>query len=252
MGKLSMQHTATDNFDDGSFWKYRKNTMRNKRQVFSYDAVIERKELEDAKMAIRTKLVQGRSHEIFQRCQHYLLLAKDSSSLLNQIAVALRSHAKVCNQCSLKQKQASAEQSRQLFRKVLKQNPKSGSALMAFALPFFGKKGNRFVRRVEDIIKKTGEKAYYTHIGHFYKARHNYKKAEYFYRKALPRIPYHYGIMYALAVLYIEMGRLGAAKKYATFALRRYTLMNSFYKKDPVTKAFIAELKAIKKNGRNG
>lgn len=234
-------------FDAQSIWKYVKRTMQKKRRVFSYDAVIERTEVQDAKMAIRAKLRQGKSHEIWQRRDQYLALAENSLPFLNQMAAALRSHAKVCTHCSSRQKQESTEQSKRLSRKVLLDDPKNGPALIALAYFYFDRKGDTFVRKVKDIIKKTGERAYNTHIGHFYKARRHYKKAEYFYRKALSGIPYHYGIMYAIAMLYLEMGKPEDAKRYASYALRRYASMGSFYQRDPVTKVCIAELKAIRK-----
>lgn len=226
--------------------------MKKKRWVFSYDAKIERKEIQDVKMAIRVKLDQGRVHEVFQKRDRYLLLAQESVPLMNQIASALRLHAKSCHRCSSKQKQASARQARQLVRTILHRDPKNGPALMALVLPFFHRTGDVYVQKVKDVIKKTGEEAYYTYIGHFYKARQDFDKALFFYGKALPRIPYHYGIMYAIAMLFVEMRNERMAKRYAGFALRRYASMGKFYKTDPVTKRCVAELKRIKNKRRDG
>ena len=222
-----------------------KNTTFSRSKPKSYDAQVESDNIERLRKVIRMSVEKNAFHDLAGKYRQILKESDDALTIKSQLAFALQRHSLKCEICSPKRRNLDLKKSTDLYQSILEVEPTHGPSLLGLARPLKGKAYETAVRR---IIRLTQDPAYYTHLGHHFRTLKDYERSEKYFRKALPSIPHHYGIMYALATLYTEMGNKSKAKRYARHALDRLKHMNNFYQSDPITCQFKRELKYLIKS----
>ena len=202
---------------------------------------MKRDSLSKVSKIIRQAIVDGREHWVSINIAQFDSLDVENDAYAD-LALALQGHAKKCLKCSKRIKQQDQQKAQNIYKKINKQDPSRRSAHMGLIRNL---EGNDYVLGVKKLIRETKDDAYYALLGHHFREAREYKKAENAYRLALPRITKHYGIMYALAILYKEMGNHMKARRYARHAINRFKKMSQFYRKDPVTINYIKKVKEL-------
>lgn len=169
---------------------------------------------------------------------------------MSNIGLALLKHADRCKTCSIQKKKKTEQLAKEIFIRMLKKDQKSIDGLLGLATLYYYQKNKKAIPVIRRVIRLTNNQAFLIHIGHFYRRNGDVKKAERYYRKALPFIKKHYGGFYALAVLYRDCGKPTLARRYAKMALAKFTKMDAHYAADPIVRKYRMELKEITKAER--
>lgn len=193
---------------------------------------------------IRQIVADEQYHKNYQTVLNWRSKYWKNEDVLLQIATFLERHSQTCQKCLPVVLKKDLKLAAKTFNQILFLNPGSKPAILFFAKKWFNKPGPKFKQAIGQMIKLTGEKGCYAYLGHHHQARKNFHLAKKYFLKALPFIRSHYGIYYALAKLAHEQDKKTECAKWSQRALKTYQKMAGRYKNDPITKLFVAELRA--------